>query len=262
MDNKVKKKCKFGVVMIVVLMISSIAMANFQISLGKVNNNSQINNVYIPLKSTLEKLGFDNVKTNNNVSEFVKGNKKVSFINEENYNLKKDNNTYYSKVLNDTYFIKIAVLKDLGYKVDNDYFVSNKTDKLKLDTQALLEILENDYVLSEETDLPSSTSYFNHKILKQNIDIKELTDYTIENKNIMDYDSKELEAYIKANYNLNLKQYKKSLVSIDTKYPSSLRTTYDLLDNGQIIATIIDSNGKTYIELVIEIRNKVIFIEK
>lgn len=259
MNNKIRKKSKFLLITFIIL-IMFVIIINSQISFGGINDvSSQINNMYVPLKTTLEKLDFNNIESNKNYMKFVKDDREFVFINEENYNLKKNNNTYYSKILNGLYFIKAAVLKDLGYKIDNDYTIVNNKDKLKLDIEYFFEYLKNNCIYSEEFNLSTSTLYYNHKIVKRNIDIKDLTDYTIEDNNIMGYNLKELEDYIKANYKITLKQYKKNLVSIDKKYPSYLRVTYQLLDNGQIIAIIVDSDNKTYIELVLEIKDKMFF---
>lgn len=191
--------------------------------------NPQINNAYVPLKDTFNNLGFKLVSKNDKTIEFVKGFQKINFVNEDNFNLKKNNNTYYLKVIDETMFIKVGVLKDLGYKVSDDYCI----DDIELDTKLFSKILDNNFTLTDEINLPKNKTFYGHNIIRS-ITETELKDYLVEDVNLMNYDIKELEDYIRANYKISLKQYKKDLISINTKYPSNLRITYDLLDNGQI----------------------------
>jgi len=252
--NKAKKRTFYA--FIIVLLFVFAITASYNIALQ--NKNDNVNNIYVPLEDTFNRLGFKVVNKNKDNIEFTDGLQNVNFRNEDNFNLKKNDNTYYSKVIGDTAFIKIAVLKDLGYKVNDNYYVNNS---IKLDTNFFSEALSNNFMLTNERDLTDSKMFYCRNITKS-ITEKELKDYLIENVNLMNYDIEELKDYISANYKTSLKQYKDDLVSINTKYPYNSKVTYDLLDNGQVKANINIPNGNKYIELAMEIRNGEIFLEK
>jgi len=244
----------FTIILLFVFVITANSNINFLLQ----NRNSEIYNNYVPLEDTFNKLGFKVVSKDNNYIEFNNGLQSINFVSEDNFNIKKNDNTYYSKVIGDTAFIKIAVLEDLGYKVNDNYCLNNN---IKLDTNLFSEILSNNFTLTDERDLPESKMFYCRNIIKS-ITEKELKDYSIENVNLMNYNIEELKDYINANYKTSLKQYKNNLVSINTKYPYNSRVTYDLLDNGQVKADINTPDGNRYIELAVEIRNGEIFLEK
>lgn len=262
MDNKFKRK---GILLLIVVLISILYtnVLNAKLNIFQMADSTYyLNNMYIPLEQTFEDLGYKIIRNDDSI-EVKNSNTKIKFIFEENYKLKKDYNTYYAKKWGDDFFVKIAVLKDLGYSIQKDnncYF--NGVQKIKLNTEAFGQYLYKNTVIVDEVSLPDSTEFHSHKILKQNIDLSQLDDYTVENKNLMGYNLEQLEKYIDANENMTLKQYKKNLISIENKYPSYRRATYSLLDNGQLIAYIVDSDNKKYIELAIEIRDGIIYLER
>ncbi len=256
LKDHIKKK-GFVWTFTVIWLFVFVIIINSNICFAQKDINPQINNAYVPLNDTLNNLGFKLISKDDKTIEFIKGLRRINFINEDNFNLKKNNNTYYSKVIDKTIFIKVGVLKDLGYKISDDYCVNN----IELDTELFSKILDNNFLLTDETDLPKNKTFYGHNIIKS-ITETELKDYSIEDVNLMNYNIKELEDYIRANYKTSLKQYKNDLISINTKYPSNLRITYDLLDNEQIKVVINTSDGYKYVELAMEVRNGEIFLEK
>lgn len=265
MNNKSKKRGTFLLVATILSIVSINILSVYSNLIPQKGQKSKIDSAYIPLEETFENLGYRVNESNENLIKLTNGDKTLNFINETNYNLKKNSNTYYANAEGETFFIKIGVLKDLGYQVkeDNGFYLIDNNREIKLNTEALLKHLTKITYLDEaKLDSPTEIMFSNHKIVAQSISPENLKGYTIETNNLMGYNLKELEDYIKANYMVTLEQYKDNLISIDTKYPNSIRVTYDLLDNGQVLANIVDSDGKTYIELGMEVRAKTVFVDK
>ncbi len=223
-----------------------------------------IENEFVPLQATFEDLGYQVNNVNENMISIAKNKKEIFFVNESNHNLQKNKDTFYMNFVKDVPFIKVGVLSRLGYTVQEDgnkITVKSEGKNISLDTDLLQNLLLDDATIVEETDLPESTSYYNHAFVKK-IDASELKDYKIENVNEMGYSTIELEEYIAVNYGKTLLEYKKQLVPLDQKYPSPISLEYTLLENGQVLVFITDAEGKSLIESAIEIRKKQIFVEE
>jgi len=261
MNNKNRKK-GFAFIFTVTTVLS---LGLFSITASTRENKDFESFVPIPLIETLENLGFEVDCVDENFIKAIKNNKEINFVNEINYNLKKNTNTYFMENSYGTSFVKISVFKDLGYKIKENkenIFLIKEKEKAIVDTECYVNLVMANTTIVEEKDLEESKYYYRHKIAAKNINQKEINDYKIEDVNFMGYNIETLKDYIEANYNKSLEEYKNDLVNINEKYSSVNNEEFRLLDNGLVTILFTAENGSYIMEEVIEVRNNELFVEK
>lgn len=257
MENIMTKRKKRKGIILLVAFIISILFINSTYAITK----KEFGSTRIPLESTMKQLDYKisyiddyNISCTNNDSI-------INFAFEYNYNLKKNSNTYYATKIGENSFIKVSVLEDINFKIykkDNNLFINHNNKSIKLDTDSFVKAIELDSKNNISTN--KENRFLNLTVIKNNINIEDVNNYSIEQLNFMNYNKDQLSDYIYANYNMSVLDYKKNLIELNQKFPNCNIISYKLLSNNQVLVNL-KNDGKLFMELGIEVRNNKVFVE-